>query len=565
MAKESARKEDLLEFLLKEGLLDRPGLQRVQEAQTQTGSSVVEAVLELGLVPEDKLVSAVARRSRVEAVDLNEEQPDPEAVKSMPVSAARMYRVVPLRISGVAIVVGMAEPDQLSILDDLRFVCGRPVVPVACSPRQIQKALGDLYGAEEANLGALLGEATKAAEKGGLKESEAAGGAGAGLHVVQLLDAVMLEAVKQRASDIHLEPFETSFRIRLRIDGFCHQIATAPLSLAPVISSRVKVMAGLDVAENRIPQDGRIMTTIQDRSVDLRVSTLPTLAGESVVMRVLDRGSVQLNLMDTGMPKLLQERIHQLASLPNGMVLVTGPTGSGKTTTLYACLKLLNKPGTKIITTEDPVEYQMRGVVQIPVNPKIELHFARVLRHILRHDPDIIMVGEIRDEETAQIAVQAALTGHLVLSTLHTNDAPSTITRLVDMGVEPYLLTSVLQGIVAQRLVRMICSECRQKVEPDGRRMQLLGLMPQDLEGKVWYEGAGCESCDQTGYRGRVGIFELLELNEELRSAVATGCSTGELRSLAKAQGVVSLRDDGLRCVYEGITTVDEVLRATQT
>ena len=381
--------------------------------------------------------------------------------------------------------------------------------------------------------------------------------------VVRLVDVVLFEAVARRASDVHIEAFERDVVIRYRIDGRCYQVAQPPKSLALALASRIKVLANLDVAESRLPQDGRILLTVSNRQIDLRVSTLPTMQGESIVLRVLDKSSLDNTLGQLGMDPAIQEKIERLISRPHGLLLVTGPTGAGKTTSLYACLAKLNKPEVKLITTEDPVEYDLSGLVQIAVNPKIELSFAACLRAILRHDPDVIMVGEIRDPETAQIAIQAALTGHLVFSTLHTNDAPGAVTRLLDMGIEPFLITSTVTGVLAQRLMRTLCPACRSPYEATSEDLAALHLEAGALAQPLM-KAVGCEACQGLGFKGRSGIYELLEITEALRPLVIGRASVNDLRARAREEGLRSLREDGIAKVLAGVTTVDEMIRETQ-
>jgi type II secretory ATPase GspE/PulE/Tfp pilus assembly ATPase PilB-like protein len=381
--------------------------------------------------------------------------------------------------------------------------------------------------------------------------------------VVRLVDTVLFEAVGRRASDVHIEAFEREVAVRYRIDGRCYQVAQPPKSLALALSSRIKVLANLDVAESRVPQDGRILLTVNNRQVDVRVSTLPTIYGESIVLRVLDKGTLDKTLGQLGMERALQETIERLIARPHGLLLVTGPTGAGKTTTLYACLAKLNVPEAKLITTEDPVEYDVPGLVQVPVNPKIELHFSTALRAILRHDPDVIMVGEIRDAETAQIAIQSSLTGHMVFSTLHTNDAPGAVTRLLDMGLEPFLVTSTVVGILAQRLVRALCPQCRSPYEASPEELSALHLEAGQLTQPLM-RPVGCEACSGIGFKGRCGLYELLVMTERLRPLILERASVGEIRSAARAEGMRTLRDDGVAKALAGITTVEEIIRETQ-
>ena len=381
--------------------------------------------------------------------------------------------------------------------------------------------------------------------------------------VMRLVDSVLLEAVNRRASDIHIEAFEHDVAIRYRIDGRCYQVAQPPKTLALALASRLKVLASLDVAESRLPQDGRILLNAENRQIDLRVSTLPTIHGESIVLRVLDKGSLDQTLSALGMDAATQETIERLIQRPNGLLLVTGPTGAGKTTTLYACLSKLNRPEVKLITTEDPVEYDLNGLVQVAINAKIGLSFATSLRAILRHDPDVIMVGEIRDLETAQTAVQASLTGHLVFSTLHTNDAPGAVTRLLDMGMEPFLVTSTVTGVLAQRLVRALCAQCRAPAEPTPEDLAALHLAAGQLS-RPLMRPVGCDACQGIGYRGRIGLYELLAMSEALRPLVIERASVSELRLKAQAEGMRTLRQDGIAKVLEGVTSVEEMIRETQ-
>ena len=382
--------------------------------------------------------------------------------------------------------------------------------------------------------------------------------------VVKLLNLILLQSVKDRASDIHFEPFEDKYIIRYRVDGILYDITNPPKNLALAISSRIKVMSNLDIAERRLPQDGRIMISVEGKNVDLRVSTLPTVFGESVVMRVLDRGVVSLSLDQIGASESALKKLRRLIHKPNGIILSTGPTGCGKTTTLYSCLREINKIDYKIITTEDPVEYDIHGIIQVPIRPKINLNFANCLRHILRQDPDIIMVGEIRDAETVQIAIQASLTGHLVFSTLHTNDAPGAITRLINMGAEPFLITSTLEAVVAQRLVRVICKDCREKYNPNPKALEELNLPSKEMKDMAFYRGRGCSKCNKTGYRGRTGIFEFLIVTEALKPLIMERSQTAVIREMARKEGMKTLREDGLEKIQEGITTIEEVVRETQ-
>jgi type IV pilus assembly protein PilB len=482
-----------------------------------------------------------------------------------------VYKVLPLTYKDNVLTVAIADPANLAALDDLRNFLGvKQVVPVLASQRALQEAIPKAYAGKEESIVDIIQQLENDPEIGkyvqhretsidleSLQELQDAA------PVRKLINMVLLMGIKDRASDIHFEPFEEEYKLRYRCDGVMYELVPPPRHLAPAISSRIKVMANLDIAERRLPQDGRIELNVGGNPVDLRVSVLPTMFGESVVIRVLDRTVVQLDLDRLGMDPDTLSKFRELIRKPNGIILVTGPTGCGKSTTLYSALNELNDVTEKIITTEDPIEYDLDGIVQVPINPDIGVTFANVLRAILRHDPDKIMVGEIRDVETAQIAVQAALTGHLVLSTLHTNDAPSTVTRLRDMGVEPYLITATLEGVLAQRLVRRICPDCRTEYEPSKELLMELNLTPEQVQGKKFYYGRGCERCNNTGFKGRTGIFELLVMNDTIRDLVANNASTDAIRQAARKAGMKTLREAGLHALFSGITTIEEVVRET--
>jgi type IV pilus assembly protein PilB len=459
-------------------------------------------------------------------------------------------------------------------VDDLRNLLGfRKVKTVLAPPEEIDAIIAEHYASKGSGFGEIYAEAGKSAAiaslegRGDSLDMETLAAAAGDNAIVQLVQEALLMAIRDKASDIHFEPFEEEFRMRYRIDGVLYEMTPPDKRLALPIVSRVKVMAKLDIAERRLPQDGRIEMDLPGLSVpiDLRVSVLPTMFGESVVMRVLDRSNVQLSLDRVGLRDDDLERVRTLIGKPNGIVVVTGPTGSGKTTTLYAALNELNEPGVKILTAEDPVEYDIDGLIQCQVNVDQELTFARLLRSFLRQDPDVILVGEIRDLETAQIAIQASLTGHLVFSTLHTNDAPSSILRLVDLGVESFLLTATIEAIVAQRLVRRICNKCKEEYIPTEEQLMELSLLPSDVQGRTFYRGRGCGECTNTGYRGRMALFEIMGMDDALRELVMSQASTAVLRSEAKRRGMRTLRESGLLSIYEGQTTIDEVVRETIT
>jgi type IV pilus assembly protein PilB len=474
-----------------------------------------------------------------------------------------VLRVVPVRLDGGTLTVALADPLNASCLDELQFLSGCEVKGAIADEKAIEKALAKHYPQEGLkDLKSAMAELKKAAAQGTLDLEDKTAMAHAA-PVVKLLNYVLYQAIRDRASDVHLEPFGSEFKVRYRVDGVLYEMEPPPLALAVPLVSRVKVMANLDIAETRIPQDGRIELAIGGRPVDLRVSTLPTVHGESCVLRVLDRSVVQLDLENLGLRADDMNAIRKIAKKPNGIVLVTGPTGSGKTTTLYSVLQEANSPDVKIITTEDPVEYDLDGIVQIPINEEIDVTYARVLRTILRQDPDVILVGEIRDKQTAQIAVEAALTGHLVFSTLHTNDAPSAFMRLVDIGIEPFLIAATLEAVIAQRLVRRICRDCREEYEPDAEVLRELGLDPAAVAGKKFALGRGCEKCSWSGFKGRQAVFEIMTVTERIKRALLDQASSSRLRALAIEEGMRPLREAGLFAIFDGWTTVEEVLRET--
>jgi type IV pilus assembly protein PilB len=539
----------------------------VQEAlalQKEKGGRLGDLMIELGHVTRQDVTRALAAQAGLAFVDLEKRAPAVEALAKVDAGTARAFRVVPVAIENGVLLVALADPMNVSVLGDLEFTSGMKIKGLAADEAQVEKALDKHYRVDAARAKSqikdLVAELRSQAGKFDLEDKKAMAQAAP---VVKLLNYILYQAIRDKASDIHLEPFESEFKIRYRVDGVLYELEAPPPHLAVALIARVKVMADLDIAETRLPQDGRIELTVGGRPVDLRVSTLPTMYGESTVMRVLDRSVVALSLDNLGFYEAEKVRIRELIALPHGIVLVTGPTGSGKTTTLYAMLNEANKEDTKIITVEDPVEYDLEGIVQIPVNEEIEVTYARVLRTILRQDPDIILVGEIRDKETAQTAIEASLTGHLVFSTLHTNDAPSAITRLVDVGVEPFLLTATVQAVMAQRLVRRICLKCKTFYEPPDGVLRELGLSPAEVVGEKFAQGKGCEDCNFTGFRGRVALCEILVIDDRLRELILERGSTNRLYEAARESGMRSLREAGLRAIHDGITTVEEVLRET--
>ena len=555
----------LLGQVLKDLELAHEGM--IQEAlvvQQEEGGRVGEIMVRLGHIQPADLFRGLAQQAGLEFVDLATVEPQREAIEKVDAGTAKAFGVLPLSLQDGSLVVALADPDNTSVLEDLAFSTGLQVRGMVAEGEKLQQAL-EKYFQEEATaakkqMAALVDELQQA---GGKFDLEDKGAMAAAAPVVKLLNYVLYQAIRDKASDIHLEPFEEDFKIRYRVDGALFELEAPPAHLAVALISRVKVMADLDIAETRLPQDGRIELTVGGRPVDLRVSTLPTMFGESCVMRVLDRSVVSLDVDKLGFVDEEKAQIREFLRLPHGIVLVTGPTGSGKTTTLYAMLNEANDVERKIITVEDPVEYDLDGIVQVPVNDEIDVTYARVLRTILRQDPDVILVGEIRDRETAQTAIEASLTGHLVFSTLHTNDAPSAITRLIDIGVEPFLLTATVQGILAQRLVRRICPSCKVFYEPSDNVLRELGLVPADVAGRKFARGRGCEDCNFTGMRGRLALAELMAIDDRVREAILDGRSSSELSAIAIEQGMRRLRDSGLRAIFDGQTSVEEVLRET--
>jgi type IV pilus assembly protein PilB len=560
------------QILLDLGFVDEQQLETMIEEQSSRGDLLGRIGVALGFYDEDQLGEALAEQWGTTFVSLYDRQIDPEVLALISEPMAQLYRVIPLSLDGNQLTIASWEPQKIQIADELRTLLGYDIQVYVATETDIEKAIEKHYSSDTDSVESLvddleqddeLAAAAAAAGKEGVTDLTSVEALAESAPVRKLLNMVLLLAIRDGASDIHFEPFETEFRIRLKADGLLQEMVPPPKHLAFAITTRIKVMANLDIAERRLPQDGRIELTVGGHPVDLRVSVLPTLFGESVVMRVLDRGVVSLDLEKVGMEAPMLRRFREVIERPNGIVLVTGPTGSGKTTTLYSALSELNDIADKLITTEDPVEYDIDGIVQVPIDADIGNTFAACLRAILRQDPDRILVGEIRDVETAEIAVQASLTGHMVFSTLHTNDAPSTVTRLRDMGVPPFLITATVEAILAQRLVRRICTNCREEVVPSAEVMADLELTTDQVADKKFYRGRGCEKCNRSGYKGRMGLFELLIMNDELRDLVMRNASTEDLREAARRAGMVTLRDSGMEGIFSGATTADEVIRET--
>lgn len=559
--------DPLVNLLKEQGYIDETQVEEILAEKERTGKSSFEVIVNFGILDKDSILQIIADRLGTEVVDVSENTIPKEAIEALPAEVARGYRCIPIALTDNLLQIALVDPLNPELISEISYATGKDIQVVVMDPQKVEALIDKLYQSQTASalaevlkeLGAEVEELEKIETVDEYDLAKVANEA----PIIKFVNLVLLQAVQDRASDIHFEPFEDCFKIRYRVDGALYEMTPPPKNLALPVISRIKVMANLDIAERRLPQDGRISVTIAGRKVDLRVSTLPTQFGESVVLRVLDQSAAQLELEQLGFPKHVYDYMTKAIEQPNGIIIVTGPTGCGKTTTLYACLRRLNRIEVKILTIEDPVEYDIEGIMQVPVNEAIGMTFARALRAFLRQDPDIIMVGEIRDLETCQIAIQASLTGHLVLTTLHTNDAPGAITRLIDMGAEPFLISSTLMAVLAQRLVRTICKRCKTPYEPTEAQLSLLGLTPHDLGERMFYYGRGCSDCNDTGYKGRKGIFELLIVTDELRELINQRAPTVVIRQKAIEQGMVTLREDGLRSIFEGDTTVEEVLKYT--
>lgn len=545
----------------------------LQEQEQQPGALFGKVAEDMQLITDEQLIQGLAEQLGMQTVELSEAQLDPKVLARVTETMAQLYRIVPVKFdeSNQRLIVATCDPQNLSIQDELRTFLGFDIGMVIATERDIRAAITRYYDSESESVEKLVAELANDEElkraislmdneKFNLTDMEALAESAP---VRKLLNMVLLMAIKDQASDIHFEPFEDEFRIRIKAEGVLYEMVPPPRHLAFAITTRIKVMANLDIAERRLPQDGRIELMVGGHPVDLRVSVLPTIFGESVVMRILDRSVVNLSLTNVGMDEATLTRFRKAIDRPNGIILVTGPTGSGKTTTLYSALSELNDPEDKLITTEDPVEYDIDGIIQIPIDHDVGVTFASCLRAILRQDPDTILVGEIRDLETADIAVQAALTGHLVFSTLHTNDAAATITRLTDMGIQPFMICAVVEAILAQRLVRRVCAKCREEVRVSSDLLFELGLDREQIEGQKFFRGAGCDGCNNTGYKGRVGLFELMVLNDKVRDMIMAKATTDEIRNQAQQDGMVTLREFGMGLARQGVTSLEEVVRET--
>ncbi|MFC1707997.1 GspE/PulE family protein [Planctomycetota bacterium] len=556
------------EILMEMDLVTEVEIEESLEHQRASGGLIGEILVQIGYITDKDLLFALAAQAGMEVVDLESVEVPTEVIEMVPANYAETFAICPVAFDGQLLTVALADPLNVSILDDLRFLLNCEIQGAVSNKEAVERAIAKYYEGQVGDslkqiLEELGTEDAWQVEEGEGYTTEDLEKAANSKPVVQLLNTYLLQAIKDQASDIHIEPFEDALKVRYRIDGVLYELMSPPARLSSALTSRVKVMSKLDISETRLPQDGRIELYIGGRPVDLRVSTLPTMFGESVVMRILDRANVSLDLAKVGLRNKDLEMMRQLIVKPNGVMLVTGPTGSGKTTTLYASLNEANDVAVKIITTEDPVEYDLEGIVQVQINEEIGLTYAACLRSILRQDPDVILVGEIRDLETAQIAIEAALTGHLVFSTLHTNDAPSVVTRMVDLGAEPYLLAATLEAVVAQRLVRKICGECKTEYHPTEEELYELDLAPDAVGDRTFHYGKGCTNCNHTGYKGRLGVFEIMLFSEKLKQLIIDKVSTADLRKGARQEGMRTLRETGILAIFDGDTTIEEVVRET--
>jgi type IV pilus assembly protein PilB len=560
----------LLSLVKEQGLIDDLQYEEVLGEFKRTGKPASQILQDSGILDLDTILQVIASHLGVSVVPLRERDLTPELLRLVPAKMARMYQCLPVNLADSTLQVALVEPLSPGRIDELGFVLKQDIQLVVVDPAQVQKAIEKFYPEDNESFTDILKELGSDSEI--IKEvSELATTDDATMMarmadqapIVRFVNLVLFQAVQDRASDIHFEPFETEFKIRYRVDGALYEMSPPPKQLALPVVSRLKVMANLNISERRLPQDGRISYNLGSRMIDLRVSTLPTQFGESVVLRVLDRSAVNLEIESLGFPKYLYDYTVEAIQRPNGILVATGPTGCGKTTTLYSCLRRVNTIDSKLLTAEDPVEYDIEGIMQVAVNEAVGLTFSKALRSFLRQDPDVIMVGEMRDLETAQISIQASLTGHLVLSTLHTNDAPGAVTRLIDMGVEPFLISSTMVAVIGQRLVRSICKNCRTPFEPTETQLALLNLSPHDLGDKTFYYGRGCSTCNDTGYKGRKGIFELLTISDAIRALINERAPTVVMRQKAVELGMVTLREDGLRSIFDGDTTIEEIVKYT--
>ena len=569
MATKEDKRKLFGQILLEKNLVSKDQIKEALEIQEINGKALGDVLVDLEYTTSNRIIEVLSDYLGMEVINLENVDLNQDVLDKIPHSIAQLYRIIPIAFEESTITVAQQDPLDIQQMDDLRFLLKYDVKPVLVERENVANAIDKYYPGGHESVDEILDKfqhdlsATNDSMSREIIEMEHLKEMSNDTPIKSFVNLILLQAIIVKASDIHFEVFENEFRVRYRIDGVLCEKVPVPVLFANGIISRIKVMANMDIAERRLPQDGRIFLTIRGHSVDVRISTLPTNHGESVVMRILDKSSVSLDLTRLGMMPDNLRTVKQLMHKPNGIILVTGPTGSGKTTTLYACLNHINVTGLKIITTEDPVEYDIDGIMQIQINPEIDVTFSNCLRSILRQDPDIILIGEIRDLETLEIAVQASLTGHLVLSTLHTNDAPSTITRLINMGLKPYLITAALVAIISQRLVKKICPDCKEQYTPGNDILYELNLHDQDLQDKQFYIGRGCSSCNRTGYKGRMSIIEIMSVDEEMCSHIIKQSSTETIREIARSNGMSTLLESGLNAVYSGLTTLEEVARET--
>lgn len=561
----------IISILRDSGLLDDLQVEGILQEHAKSAKPIQKIIADAGIVPMSDMLSAIANHLGTEVVEISEADLTKEVIESIPADAARMYQCVPVNVyGGTTVQVAFVDPLNPEAVDQVGFISKKEIMAVVADPAQILAVLNKIYPEQQSIAASDFSEILKE-----LSEEKLRGSGDAkeelpdvtkladATPIVKFVNLVLFQAVNDRASDIHFEPFEDEFKIRYRVDGALYEMAPPPKHLAGPVASRIKIMSNLNITERRLPQDGRISLNLGGRQIDFRVSTLPTSYGESIVLRVLDRSAVNLDLENLGLPKHVYSYVEEAIQQPNGIFVVTGPTGCGKTTSLYSCLRRINTIDSKLLTAEDPVEFDIEGIMQVAISESVGMTFMKALRSFLRQDPDVIMLGEMRDLETSQIAIQASLTGHLVLSTLHTNDAPGAVTRLVDMGVEPFLISSSLMAVLAQRLVRTVCKKCRTPFEPTENQLSLLNLSPHDLGDKVFYYGRGCSNCNDTGYKGRKGIFELLAVTDAVRELINDRAPTVVIRQKAVEGGMITLREDGLRGIFDGETTIEEVLKYT--
>lgn len=557
------RKKPLGQILKDMRLIKESQIQDALQIQKQKGGKIGQILIQLSYVTEEQIQIALGAQLGMELINLDNLEIPPQVIAMVPASIAKVYSIIPIKIERNVLTVAMTNSVHINVLDDIRFMVNCEVKGSISTEVSVKKALAKYYPENSGDFRNIFNEIKGLVPEQIDEDAKDIELIAEQTPVKKLLNLIVMHAIKGRAADIHFEPFEKEFKVRYRVDGVLYEMSPPPLSLASALISRLKVMSNLNIAETRLPQDGRILFNINGKAVDIRVSTLPTMFGESVVLRILDKSIIPLDIDHLGLRPDENRVLQNLLNMPNGIIIVTGPTGSGKTTTLYSALNYLNDIKWKIITTEDPVEYDLPGIIQCPIKEEIGVTYAECLRSILRQDPDIILLGEIRDGETARMAVEASLTGHLVLTTLHTNDAPSSITRLLDLGIEPFLITATLEAIVAQRLIRRICPNCKSDYAPTPELLAELNLTPGDIQDKKFYYGKGCSQCNNIGYFGRTGIFEVMLATDTIKQLINEHASTEKIRMVAREEGMKTLRESGLLAIYDGLTTIEEVVRET--